>query len=50
MAADYRRLFGDSDVPKVKGIALLTDADNTGTRAAGDYRSFEFSPAVPVAP
>jgi len=45
-AADFRRLFDERKVPKVKGIALLTDSDNTGTRAAGDYRSFAFEPAA----
>ena len=35
---DYRKLFGDSDPsPAASGIALLTDSDNTGTRAVGDY-------------
>ncbi len=35
---DYRKLFGDSDPsPAARGIALLTDSDNTGTRAVGDY-------------
>ncbi len=40
---DYRRLFGSDDVPGVRGIGVLTDSDNTGTQAAGDYRSFRFS-------
>ena len=34
--ADYRRLFG-GDPPLVRGIAFLTDADNTASRASGDY-------------
>ncbi len=35
---DYRKIFGDSDPsPAARGIALLTDSDNTGTRAMGDY-------------
>jgi hypothetical protein len=35
---DYRKLFDDSDTsPTARGIALLTDSDNTGTRAVGDY-------------
>jgi len=35
---DYQKLFGDSDPnPAARGIALLTDSDNTGTRAMGDY-------------
>ncbi len=36
--ADYRRLFGDEEeAPVARGIAILTDADNTATRASGDY-------------
>ena len=42
VAADYRRLFGERGVPRVQGIAVLTDSDNTGSRAAGDYRFFAF--------
>jgi hypothetical protein len=35
---DYRKLFDDSDTsPTARGIALLTDSDDTGTRAVGDY-------------
>lgn len=45
IAADYRRLFGEREVPKVKGIAVLTDSDDTGSRAAGEYRSFAFGAA-----
>lgn len=41
--ADYRRLFGDDDVPRIRAIGILTDSDNTGTSAAGDYRGFRFS-------
>lgn len=40
---DYRRLFQADDVPKVRGIGILTDSDNTGSHAAGDYRFFRFS-------
>jgi len=36
--ADYRRLFGEGEKnPSARGILLLTDSDNTKTRAAGDY-------------
>jgi hypothetical protein len=35
--ADYRRLFGKDDAPVTRGIAILTDADNTASRASGDY-------------
>jgi hypothetical protein len=33
---DYRRLF-HAEPSEAQGIALLTDADNTGSRAAADY-------------
>jgi hypothetical protein len=39
VAADYRRLF-KAEPPEVQGIAVLTDSDNTGTRAAADYDDF----------
>lgn len=42
--ADYRRFFRDKDAsPVAKGIAILTDADNTDTRAIGDYADIEVS-------
>ena len=34
---DYRKYFGDTDVPKPAGIAVLTDSDDTGSSAQGDY-------------
>jgi len=37
---DYRRLFGDGDVPKPVGIAVLTDSDDTKSSAQGDYANF----------
>jgi len=46
IAADYRRLF-KAEPPAVQGIAVLTDADNTGTRAAADYDDFRLLPAPP---
>jgi hypothetical protein len=33
---DYRRAYGTEPGPVI-GIAVMTDTDNTGTRAAGDY-------------
>ena len=37
--SDYRQLFGENEKdPVVKGIVILTDSDNTGTHAIGDYR------------
>jgi hypothetical protein len=40
---DFHRLFGGSDVPRVRGIGILTDSDNTASSSSGDYRSFRFS-------
>jgi hypothetical protein len=37
---DYRALFKVSESPKPAGIAVLTDADDTGSRARGDYARF----------
>ncbi len=42
--ADYARLFGE-DPPPPRGIAVLTDADQTGSRAVGDYAAFRVCPA-----
>lgn len=42
--ADYRSLFGEGEKNvTVKGIALLTDSDNTNTRAVGDYGDITIS-------
>ena len=37
---DYRKYFDVSDTPKPAGIAVLTDADDTKSRAQGDYATF----------
>jgi hypothetical protein len=37
---DYTRLFGEPPAVKPAGIAVLTDADDTRSRAEGDYASF----------
>ena len=37
---DYRAYFATSDVPTPAGIAVLTDADDTKSRAQGDYANF----------
>ena len=37
---DYRKYFDVSDTPKPAGIAVLTDADDTKSRAQGDYANF----------
>jgi hypothetical protein len=36
LADDYRRAYGGEPGP-VLGVAVMTDTDNTGTKAAGDY-------------
>jgi hypothetical protein len=38
--ADYRRYFRETTAPKPAGIAVLTDADDTGSVASGDYANF----------
>jgi Protein of unknown function (DUF3047) len=37
---DYRRYFGGAEVPRPAGIAVLTDSDDTGSSAQGDYGGF----------
>jgi Protein of unknown function (DUF3047) len=37
---DYRRAFGEDKTAKPGGIAVLTDADDTRSTAAGDYANF----------
>jgi hypothetical protein len=37
---DYKRTFKTDDVPKPEGIAVLTDSDDTSSRARGDYARF----------
>jgi hypothetical protein len=43
VAADYRRLF-EEDPPELRGIAVLTDSDGTGSAAAADYDDFRALP------
>ena len=39
---DYLQLFGDGETnPVASGIAILTDADNTNSRAVGDYADIQ---------
>jgi hypothetical protein len=41
---DYLSLFGEGEKnPTARGIALLTDSDNTNTRAVGDYGDITIS-------
>jgi DUF3047 family protein len=37
---DYRKYFKETDAPKPAGIAVLTDSDDTGGSAQGDYANF----------
>jgi hypothetical protein len=37
---DWRVAFKSTETPKVGGIAVLTDSDDTRSSAAGDYRGF----------
>lgn len=43
---DYERLFGESP-GRARGVAVLTDADQTKSRAVGDYGPFRICPARP---
>jgi hypothetical protein len=37
---DYKKFFNESATPKPAGVAVLTDADDTKSTAAGDYADF----------
>ena len=37
---DYKRYFKTDEPPKPEGIAVLTDSDDTSSRARGDYARF----------
>lgn len=43
---DYRRAFG-TDPPMISGLALMTDADNTGEAATAWYGDISFHPPNP---
>ena len=38
---DWKTAFKEQETPKVAGIAVLTDADDTKSSAAGDYADFK---------
>ena len=40
---DYRRLFG-GDPPRIAGVAIMTDTDNTGERAVAWYDALALRP------
>lgn len=46
VAHDFERLFGEPP-PRPRGLAVLTDADDTRSRAVGDYAGFRVCPAAP---
>jgi hypothetical protein len=37
---DWQAFFEETEVPRPGGIAVLTDADDTQSSAAGDYANF----------
>jgi hypothetical protein len=41
---DYRQAFSETATPRPGGIAILTDADDTRSTAAGDYAGFRACP------
>ena len=41
---DYERLYGEAPA-RARGVAVLTDADQTRSRAVGDYGAFRICPA-----
>ncbi|HEX2501731.1 MAG TPA: DUF3047 domain-containing protein [Methylomirabilota bacterium] len=43
---DYERLYGEAPA-RARGIAVLTDADQTRSRAIGDYGAFSVCPDRP---
>jgi hypothetical protein len=44
--ADFRKYFEEKGTPRPAGIAVLTDADDTESTAAGDYANFRACPAA----
>jgi hypothetical protein len=43
---DFRKYFDERGTPSPEGIAVLTDADDTRSTAAGDYANFRACPAA----
>ncbi len=48
VAADYRRVFG-GEPPRVSGVAVMTDTDDTGESARSWFGDIVFEPAAPGA-
>lgn len=44
--ADYRKAFGESP-PPIRGIAIMSDSDNTGEQASAWYGDITLAPANP---
>ena len=40
LAAEYRRHFGDEEVPDLVGVGIMTDGDQTHSASAADYGTF----------
>jgi Protein of unknown function (DUF3047) len=40
VAEDYKKFFGETELPRPAGIAVLTDSDDTKSSAQGDYANF----------
>jgi hypothetical protein len=45
VAQDYQRLLNEQP-PRPRGIAILTGADDTKSRAVGDYTDFRVCPKL----
>jgi hypothetical protein len=43
--ADYRRIVG-REPPRIVGVALMTDTDDTGERAVAYYDAIRFDPGA----
>jgi len=41
LAEDYRRAYG-AEPGRVLGVAVMTDTDNTGAKAVGQYSDIRF--------
>lgn len=50
IAQDYVQAFGDSEVPMVSGVAIMTDTDNTGKNAMAWYGDIVFRTKQPRFP
>ncbi|MBI3879088.1 MAG: DUF3047 domain-containing protein [Verrucomicrobia bacterium] len=43
VAADWKKLFGDLEMPDLVGIGLMTDADGTAADVTGGYADFRLT-------